>query len=51
MSSYREKLIQDLYDLHVSADITIEELADDILDDIRHLNDEYSNFDCDSMDK
>ena len=38
MSSYRDKLIQDLYDLHVSADITIEELADDILDDIKYLN-------------
>ena len=35
MSSYKDKLIQDLYDLHVCADITIEELA---LDDIKHLN-------------
>ena len=38
MSSYKDKLIQDLYDLHVCADITIEELVDDILDDIKHLN-------------
>lgn len=38
MNGYKDKLIQDLYDLHVCADITIEELADDILDDIKHLN-------------
>ena len=38
MSEYRDKLIQDLYDLNVHADITIEELADDIIDDIKHIN-------------
>ena len=34
MKDFRDKLIQDLYDLNVHADITIEELADDIIDDI-----------------
>lgn len=38
MSEYRDKLIQDLYDLNVHADITIEELVDDIIDDIKHIN-------------
>lgn len=37
MNNYREKLIQDLYDLNVHADITIEELADDIIDDMKHM--------------
>lgn len=37
MSDYRDKLIQDLYDLNVHADIKIEELVDDIIDDIKHI--------------
>jgi collagenase-like PrtC family protease len=37
MKEFRDKLIQDLYDLNVHADITIEELADDIIDDMRHM--------------
>ena len=38
MNDFRDKLIQDLYDLHINANITIEELADDIIDDIKHIN-------------
>ena len=34
---FRYKLIQDLYDLNVRADFTIEELADDIIDDIQNI--------------
>ena len=37
MKEFRNKLIQDLYDLNVRADITIEELADDIIDDIQNI--------------
>jgi len=37
MKEFRDKLIQDLYDLNVHADITIEELADDIIDDIQNI--------------
>jgi hypothetical protein len=37
MKSFKQKLIQDLYDLNVHADITIEELANDIIDDIRNV--------------
>lgn len=37
MSGYRDKLIKDLYDLNVHADITIEELADDIIDNIKQF--------------
>ena len=37
MVEFRNKLIQDLYDLNVNADITIEELADDIIDDIQNI--------------
>ena len=37
MDDFRNKLIQDLYDLNVRADITIEELADDIIDDIQNI--------------
>lgn len=37
MSEYRDKLIRDLYDLNVHVDITIEELADDIIDDIQNI--------------
>lgn len=37
MKEFRDKLIQNLYDLNVHADITIEELVDDIIDDIRHV--------------
>ena len=37
MNDYRNKLIKDLYDLNVRADITIEELADDIIDDMRYM--------------
>ena len=37
MNDFRNKLIQDLYDLNVHADITIEELADDIIDDIQNI--------------
>lgn len=37
MKEFRDKLIQALYELNVRADITIEELADDIIDDIQHI--------------
>ena len=37
MKEFRDKLIQDLYNLNVRADITIEELADDIIDDIQNI--------------
>ena len=37
LKEFKQKLIQDLYNLNVQADITIEELADDIIDDIRHM--------------
>lgn len=37
MKEFRDRLIQDLYDLNVHADITIEELSDDIIDDIRNI--------------
>ena len=37
MNKFREKLIKDLYDLNVKADITIEELVDDIIDDIKRI--------------
>lgn len=37
MKEYKEQLIKDLYDSNVQADITVEELADDIIDDYKHL--------------
>ena len=37
MDNFRDKLIQDLYDLNVHADITIEELADDIIDAFNNI--------------
>ena len=37
MKEFRNKLIQDLYNLNVHADITVEELADDIIDDIKNI--------------
>lgn len=37
MNNYRDKLIEYLYDFNVRADISIESLADDIVDDIEHL--------------
>lgn len=34
---FKDMLIKDLKDFHVSADITIEELADNIMDSIKHM--------------
>ena len=43
MSKFREKLIQNLYDLNVQADIKIEELADDIIENFKNfLGREYT---------
>ena len=41
MKEFKQKLIQDLYDLNVHADITIEELADDIISDTAVLHGYY----------
>lgn len=38
MSKFREKLIQNLYDLNVQADIKIEELADDIIENFKNFS-------------
>lgn len=38
MKTFREKLINDLRSLNVAADISVEELADDLIDDIKHIN-------------
>ena len=42
MKDFKDKLIQDLYDLNVRADITIEELADDIIDTFNNIG--YPNI-------
>lgn len=38
MKNFREKLIKDLRSLNVTADVSIEKLADDLIDDIKHIN-------------